>query len=113
MKFILYLYLIKSVFLSCRMQQNCNISDPNCIPGPADYTEPKILNETNGVCEEYLGKKACCSKDQTFLLMDNFNSLDAVFGSSYGGCDICSVNLKRLYCKFTCDPDQHLFCILF
>lgn len=109
MKFILLLYLIKSVFLKCRMQQECDISDVNCIPGPANYTEPKILTGNNVVCEEYRNKPACCNNNQNILLADNFRSLDAVFGSDYGGCDICVINLKRLYCKFTCDPDQEEF----
>jgi hypothetical protein len=94
------------------MQQNCDLSDVNCIPGPAEYTEPEILTGPDVVCQEYKDKKACCNNNQNKLLRDNFIALDNVFSSNYGGCDICSINLKRMYCKFTCDPDQDQFCII-
>lgn len=117
MKIILFFYLlqtlIKTVWLKCRMQQKCDITDPNCIPGPAEFTEPEILEGSNIICEEFRGKKACCNDSQNILMTNNFKSLDQVFGSSYGGCDICAINLKRLYCHFTCSDLQDTFCKYF
>ena len=113
MKFIIFLYLIKNILLKCRMEQKCDITDVNCIPGPADYTDPEILTGNDVVCEEYRNQPACCNNNQNKLLRDNFIALDNVFSSNYGGCDICAINLKRLYCKFTCDPNQDQFCKFF
>jgi hypothetical protein len=76
---------------------------------PVNNTEPFLLDEKDLACPDYVGKKVCCSAAQNIDLRDNFNSLDIVFGSGYGGCDICSINLKRFWCAFTCDPEQHLF----
>ena len=116
MKIILLIYAISLVIDTCvglcRMKQDCDITKPDCIPTEANFTEPVELQGINVVCKEYLGKKACCSNDQNILLKNNFDSLDSVFGASYGGCDICAINLKRLWCEFTCSPKQHEFSIL-
>jgi len=29
-----------------------------------------------------------------------------VFGSQGGGCDVCSINLKRFWCEYACSPRQ-------
>ncbi len=117
MKIILFVYIIhisiKTVLLGCMMEQKCNIKDDNCIPGPAKNTTPEILTGNDVICEEFRGKDSCCDNSQNILLSDNFKSLDQVFGSDYGGCDMCALNIKRLYCQFTCSPNQHMFCILF
>jgi hypothetical protein len=91
------------------MEQKCNIKDDNCIPGPAKNSSPEILTGNDIICEEYRNKLACCNNAQNILLSDNFKALDQVFGSDYGGCDMCSINLKRLYCQFTCSSNQDQF----
>ena len=116
MKIILFIYVINSFIDislgSCRMKQDCDIYQSDCIPSEANFTDPVELQGINVVCNEYLGKKACCSDSQNILLKKNFESLDSVFGASYGGCDICAINLKRLWCEFTCSPNQHEFSII-
>mmetsp|Transcript_2649 Transcript_2649/g.314 ORF Transcript_2649/g.314 Transcript_2649/m.314 type:complete len:98 (-) Transcript_2649:377-670(-) len=37
---------------------------------------------------------------------EKFSALDRTFGTNGGGCDICSANMKYLWCIFTCDPNQ-------
>ncbi len=39
----------------------------------------------------------------------NFNLIDVSFGSDASGCDFCSSNIKRLWCEYTCSPDQDKF----
>lgn len=93
----------------CRMEQKCDVMNPDCRPGPTNNTEPQILTGLNVICPEYLNKPACCTDGQNILLKKNFDSLDSIFGSTYGGCDICAVNLKRFWCHFTCSTEQDKF----
>lgn len=92
----------------CTMKQDCDISKPDCKPSKADMTDPQILPESS-ICPEFSNKLACCNKNQTVLLQNNFKSIDDIFSAKYDGCDICAVNLKRFWCQFTCDPEQHTF----
>ena len=41
--------------------------------------------------------------------MVKYHLIDFTFGSSVGGCDACAANLKRLWCYFTCSPNQSDF----
>lgn len=43
----------------------------------------------------------CCIGDQAHIMDMNFNSIDSVFGKESG---TCGVNLKILWCHYTCDP---------
>jgi len=106
---IIMTFLVGHVLNLCRMQQLCDVTQPDCRPEPANFTQPQILLGPNIICPEYYNKTACCNNGQNIVLKNNFDSLDSVFGSKYGGCDICSVNLKRFWCHFTCSPDQDKF----
>lgn len=33
----------------------------------------------------------------------NYNQIDLVFGKD---CPMCAVNLKKLWCRYTCDPQK-------
>jgi hypothetical protein len=100
-------------------KQVCDEKDINnrtvCFPEPIDpETEtPKVLYDTDNICPDFTGKEACCNPIQTKILSINFNSIDNVFGSLFGGCDICAINLKRFWCHFTCSPNQHEFSKIF
>lgn len=102
------LCFILNITSLCTMKQDCDIFSPDCKPSPADLAEPQILLE-NSICPEFSNKLACCNYNQTLLLQNSFESIDLIFGSNYYGCDICAVNLKRFWCQFACDPDQHSF----
>jgi hypothetical protein len=116
MKIILSLMILKFIYNSCVMQQDCNVLDPNCHPGHAtgNRTIPFILqddpNNKTVVCEEFLNKQACCTIGQNYLMSKNFKSIDTIFNTIVGGCDICSINIKRFWCYFTCAPNQDEFC---
>ena len=117
MKFFLlgtiFFSLINYIILLCSMEQICpdpaTIDDPTkCFPRPSNFTSPQILEE-NSICPEYSGQLACCNLLQTTLIKKNFDSLDQLFGTAFGGCDTCAINLKRFWCHFTCHPDQSNF----
>jgi hypothetical protein len=97
------------VFSKCRMEQKCDVLKPECHPIASNDTEPSVLLGPNVICPEYFNKTACCNNGQNILLKNNFDALDRVFGSEFGGCDICAINLKRFWCHFTCSPDQDKF----
>ena len=48
----------------------------------------------------------CCNDDQIEILANNFKELDSVFGVD---CPICSLNLKIMWCHYTCNPKQANF----
>jgi hypothetical protein len=110
-KIFLIFYFVDYSLSLCTMQQICDdIKSPDCIPQPANFTQPQTLIGPDVICPEYINKTSCCTNDQNKLLLANFNDLDRIFGSVYGGCDICAINLKRFWCHFTCHPEQHTFC---
>ena len=42
-------------------------------------------------------------EDNVAILADNFGKIDAVFG---GEVPICGVNMKHLWCEYTCNPNK-------
>ena len=104
--FVVFGILLGLMESKCRMKQDCNVLDPKCQPSAANNTDPQILAAVDSICPDYTDQLACCSKGQNMLLRSNFDALDSVFGSKYGGCDVCSINLKKFWCHFTCSPDQ-------
>jgi hypothetical protein len=106
-------YFAIEIKSKCRMKQECDPQTGTCKPVPADDLEPQILEGPDVVCPDYLGKMACCDNSQNIQLKSNFNDLQTIFGTAVGGCDICVVGLKRLWCDFTCHPNQHTFCKIY
>lgn len=64
------------------------------------------INYTMLACLEYVGENVCCNEDNARATYDNLIQLDAAFGNKAGGCDICAINLKRLWCEYACSPRQ-------
>ena len=62
----------------------------------------KYLQE---VCPHYVGQETCCNDDQVMLMYSNFKTIDSLFGN----CAMCSTNLKRFWCEYTCNPHQKHF----
>lgn len=62
----------------------------------------KYLKE---ICPNLAGKEVCCNDDQILTLYNNFKTIDSLFGN----CLLCSTNLKRFWCEFTCSPYQSHF----
>ena len=84
--------------------------DPKNNETPFEFkSTPKRL--TNG--ERYLkeawpylaGKEVCWNDDQVLIMYNNFKSIDSLFGNWL----ICSLNLKRFWCEYTCSPYQYYF----
>jgi len=48
-------------------------------------------------------KPVCCTEDQVEILNASFKQIDSVFGENV---PVCAMNLKKLWCKYTCDPHQ-------
>jgi hypothetical protein len=38
--------------------------------------------------------------------------IDGVFATVSGGCDVCAINLKRLWCEYACSPRQADFLVV-
>lgn len=49
-------------------------------------------------CIEYNEKMGCCNINNDVSQVTSYVQIDGVFGSQGGGCDICSINLKRFWC---------------
>lgn len=95
---------------SCSMFQQCHSGGCDPIPAEGEKKNTRILYHTGEIiCPDFEGKEACCDYEQVREIKANFITLDSIFGSSAGGCDVCSLNLKRFYCQFTCDPKQDTF----
>jgi hypothetical protein len=56
-------------------------------------------------CPNMVGQEVCCNDDQILVMYNNFKTIDSLFGN----CLICSINLKRFWCEYTCNPYQYYF----
>ncbi|CAI2371284.1 unnamed protein product [Moneuplotes crassus] len=65
-------------------------------------TSRKYLAEA---CPYLLDQELCCNDDQILVMYNNFKTIDSLFGN----CLICSINLKRFWCEYTCSPYQFYF----
>ena len=75
-------------------------------PSKANTTvHPEVLGEID-VCPYLSNKPVCCSNVQVKQMRDNFRDIDMLFG---GDCPVCAVNLKILWCEFTCSPNTATF----
>lgn len=57
------------------------------------------------ICPFMSGKELCCNDDQILVMYNNFKTIDSLFGN----CLLCSTNLKRFWCEYTCSPYQYYF----
>ena len=64
------------------------------------------INYTMQACKEYIGEDVCCNKYNAQLTGASLKQVDGVFSSASGGCDVCSINVKRLWCEYACSPRQ-------
>lgn len=75
------------------------------MPAPFDG-DAFPINYTMQACKEYIGQDVCCNEANAVRTDDNFQQIDGAFGTLSGGCDICAINLKRLWCEYACSPRQ-------
>ena len=96
----LILNLLEGVNMTCSIVGAAAPGDP---PLKANTTiEPWIEGEID-VCPYLSGKEVCCNSGQIKQMRDNFRDIDMLFGAD---CPICGVNMKILWCEFTCSPTQ-------
>ena len=108
---IVWLFTILAVANGlCSFTQEC----PNnvCVPPtqlipPIPPSIPKFTEQF--MCPELADQPVCCDDAQNSQLVTKFQLIDFTFGGGAGGCDACGANLKRLWCYFTCSPDQATF----
>lgn len=94
----------------CSFTQEC--SDEGCqVPQHIDPPGPPSMQTfiPPFMCPEFAGQEVCCNESQNSQLVTKFMLVDYTFGGGAGGCDACGANLKRLWCYFTCSPDQSTF----
>ena len=105
----LCLQLVPAMTL-CAFTQNCPngvCEVPHMLNPPIEPFLTQLSQQV--MCPEFAGKPMCCNDDQNTELEIKYQLIDFTFGSGVGGCDACAVNLKRLWCFFTCSPDQAVF----
>ena len=98
--FLNFLLLIGVIYCKCVYTQ-----PTEGLPYPYDG-EAFPINYTGLICKDYIGENVCCNEANAKLAVDNFKQLDGAFASSSGGCDICAINMKRLWCEYACSPRQ-------
>ena len=95
-------------------EQGQSIKDPcpdskNAYTPYAEKSSPRLpLNGRKNLleaCPNLVDKEVCCNDDQILLMYNNFKTVDSLFGNWL----ICSINLKRFWCEFTCSPYQYYF----
>jgi hypothetical protein len=103
---MVFFLLISTVWAECVFTQVTPGVPPikiNPIPAfDAKWTAPPA-------CPEFVGQKVCCSDGQNNAMLYKYLLLDSTFGHAVGGCDMCSANMKRMWCYFTCSPRQSEF----
>lgn len=65
-------------------------------------TSARYLDE---ICPFLKGMETCCNDDQILVMYNNFKTIESLFGN----CQLCSANLKRFWCEYTCSPYQYYF----
>lgn len=60
-------------------------------------------------CPMFANQKVCCNDIQNNAMLYKYVLLDNTFGHTVGGCDMCSANMKLMWCYFTCSPNQGNF----
>ena len=107
----IHLYILCAYILSV-----LEVVYPNCAfigapengepPRKANTTVPPTVFGKIDVCPYYSDKPVCCDNVQVKQMRDNFRDIDMLFG---GDCPVCAVNLKILWCEFTCNPNTTTF----
>ena len=111
-KILYFSALAISIYAKCSFHQDCKNPPSDCdTPFKLDEPgDPEIFKWSNpAACPEFEGQLSCCNDAQNSAMLFKYALIDGTFGNPAGGCDACSSNMKRLWCYFTCDPDQALY----
>ena len=106
-----FLLLLSTAFGMCVFTENCTGGPQDCNPPYRTDPYPPFMENFIApiACPMFLGQEVCCNNDQNIAMSYKFFLLDTTFGNAVGGCDICSANMKLMWCYFTCSPDQSNF----
>mmetsp|Transcript_32901 Transcript_32901/g.50308 ORF Transcript_32901/g.50308 Transcript_32901/m.50308 type:complete len:186 (-) Transcript_32901:508-1065(-) len=115
-RLLILLQLVFAAEKTCTISQKCKRDDPSqtLCPDPRkidnpiiEYFEPATLSSPFGIMAicPFLNatEPLCCNDDQVAIMTENYKQIDSVFG---GDCPLCAVNLKKLWCEYTCDPKK-------
>src|SRR6201994_2784573 len=73
---------------------------------PAAEATDEVRTALVGICgAEWTDSKVCCTLEQLEALRTNLQRAKTMIAS----CPACQANFVRLFCTFTCSPDQSLF----
>ncbi|CAI2373836.1 unnamed protein product [Moneuplotes crassus] len=91
-------------------QQGQPCPDPSNTEVPhREISSPKMLTTSaqyiKQICPYLVGQETCCDDDQVLLMYNNFKTIDSLFGD----CSLCSTNIKRFWCEYTCSVYQDYF----
>ncbi len=74
---------------------------------PAPISKPDQKKQITKNCPMFdPNKPLCCNDDQAEILDANFIQIDTVFGLE---CPVCAMNMKRMWCEYTCNPNKARF----
>lgn len=110
MELWLLLSLVVCLQSLCSFSQTCSngyCQVPRMLSPPIQPFKTNFTAEM--MCPEFQGQALCCNDDQMTHLVDKFLGIEYTFGAKAKGCDACAVNLRRMWCHFTCAPDQMRF----
>ncbi|EFC42825.1 predicted protein [Naegleria gruberi] len=69
------------------------------------YLDPQASSSLGTICPHLVGQKVCCNSTQVSTMVSRFTLLDATFWR----CIACVLNLKKMWCDFTCSNQQGHF----
>ncbi len=112
---------------TCMLKQSCKRTDgssmetaecpsinPEDLEHPTiEFYEPALLYRDDSkanlkeICPEFDPETPiCCNDDQVQIMVSNYKQIDSVFSID---CPICGINLKRMWCEYTCNTSKYKF----
>lgn len=86
---ILLAIYISASYEKCQLIQTSMTDQPRKVQNEEEET-PELYESSEGVCEDFVGKKVCCRAPGRLLMMINFAKLEAT-----SNCQTCINNMKR------------------
>lgn len=122
MKFLFYCWILFTLNINVQAQENTCILAQYCknnstqspCPDPTKVDHPIIwkrpptkltniiaINAFKEICPYMTSTDLCCTDAQVSIMKANFATSDSVFGEV----GMCGLNLKKLWCEYTCSPN--------
>mmetsp|Transcript_3687 Transcript_3687/g.5449 ORF Transcript_3687/g.5449 Transcript_3687/m.5449 type:complete len:372 (-) Transcript_3687:48-1163(-) len=94
---------------TCSENNPCEKPDhlyPNIANTEPFYLPPSVQEHLIKTCPIFNGSKVCCSVNQVYTLTNNTGRIKTALGTN---CKECAESMTRMWCDFTCSPNQHEF----